>query len=184
MPTSGHRRPARIACGLAAALGALALGALAASAPARPPAASRAAREQRGAFPGVYARLASGSDFPLGVVWTAWPTAMQVARSLPAGAASAGRTEWRCRLTSHGRLTACRLQAEWPQGQGFARAARPLLARFVARPPGPRMAPGDQEVIFEVSLETPALRAEDIPGACPPPFCTAVIPPPAPRPLN
>ena len=180
----GEGLPLRRACILAASVAALAFGGPASPAPTRPYSAPDPQPEPSASFPGIYVPLAPGAKFPTAVVWTVSPSEAEVERRMPKGAASAGRTEWGCHLTKGGHLTRCRLHAEWPQGEGFAEAARPLLSRFVAMHSGPQTAPSDDEVIFEVPIETPVLRAEDIPGECPPPFCTAVIPPVAHRSSN
>ncbi len=111
--------------------------------------------------------------------WSKRPTLKDIEASIPKDATSAGRTEWWCSIASDGSLQTCQLAAEWPENQGFGDAARKLLPKFrLTHEVVVASARTDAKAVLQINLEDDRRRVTDIPGNCPPPFCSAVVPPP------
>lgn len=69
--------------------------------------------------------------------WVRQPTAAQMQRAYPQGAATdgtSGRVVLNCRLTAGGEVTACSIASETPAGEGFGRAAQSLTRYFRLSP--------------------------------------------------
>jgi hypothetical protein len=113
--------------------------------------------------------------------WAKTPSLKQVEAAMPAGADSAGRTQWSCAVSDDGHLHDCLLNAEWPEHRGFGDAARSLLPLFQLSDETVRTAlQTNAGAYFQIELYNAAYDTNEIPGDCPVPFCNPVIPPPPP----
>lgn len=111
--------------------------------------------------------------------WAFVPDDAEFQKALPRGATTFGKISWECSVRIDGHLTKCKSKAEWPSGGLFAKAARPLLKRYVLGSGSVKMALETRsKLLLTVALWRPDLPA---PPGCPPTFCvsTPLPPPPA-----
>lgn len=82
---------------------------------------------------GAVALLGAAAPAPAtSLVWARAPSFADMVMAWPdkAGSLKEGRATLQCRIAAGGRLSDCDVIDEFPQGQGFGRAARGLVKRF------------------------------------------------------
>lgn len=104
-------------------------------------------------------------------------------RAYPAGLKGRLAAALLCDLRDDGHLGHCDLQARHPDDPKVSEAALKLTAGFQAPPDYVAAARYNGKIWLELTLTPPGDdKAGFADGACPAPFCTAVIPPPPPPP--
>lgn len=137
--------------------------------------------EARGYRPSalLFPEPAGRSDYR--IEWAAIPDDAEFQNAFPQGATTNGKVQWSCRIRRNGKLTGCRVEAEWPAGKGFAVALKPLLRRYVlARQSVEAARRNRSRLILYMAAWRPNLRNAD---GCPVPFCVETPPPPPPPPM-